>query len=341
VRSTLGTACLEAIHILCSQIDAGDLLLDLDAVETGPTDRIWLTESALGGAAIIEYFLSRYGEDPRRFFGLLDSMIAPSEFEEIDFQLRAFLACLCAPAPGQDDELVDAVEQVRKSEAHQQWVERSNTLRRLLSDRGLLVSQPFVAALFARLLRPGSSAATDALLARLLAAWEAAEARLGVELDPRLVALWESENDALDSTLTRASEVPPGDRRGWRFSTLLGLLWPRGSDVRAESLKASSPYTNLPASDRLLIEALLPKQDIDVRLEEPEWLTLLTERLIAHGHARLSAPEGETRRLREAMLARLIEPLDIGALLVHPRVRGTRRQNGRVTVTFDLMEAVQ
>jgi hypothetical protein len=341
VRSTLGTAFLEAIHILCSQIDAGDLLLDLDAVGAGTGDRIWLTEAALGGAAVIEDFLLRYGDDPRRFFGLLDSVLAPSDFEEIDSQLRVLISRLCAPAPSRDEELVAAVEAVRKSETHQEWVEHSNGLRRLLSDRGFLVSQPFVAALFARLLRPGSSAATDVLLARLLASWDDAEARLGVELDPRLVALWESESDALDSTLTHTSEVPPGDRRGWRFSTLLGLLWPRGSGVRAESLKTSNPYSNLPASDRLLIEALLPRQDIEVRLEEPEWLTLLANRLITHGHARLTAPETEPLRLREAMLAMLIEPLDIGALMVHPRVRGTRRQNGRIAVTFDLLEAVQ
>jgi hypothetical protein len=179
------------------------------------------------------------------------------------------------------------------------------------------------------------------MLARLLAAWDDAEARLGVELDPRLIALWESKNDALDSTLTRASEVPAGDRRGWRYSTLLGLLWPRGSGVRAESLKSSNPYTSLPASDRLLLEALLPKQDIEVRMEEPDWLAVLTDRLITHGHARLSAPESEPGKLREAMLAMLIEPLDIGALLIHPRVRGTRRQKGRIAVTFDLLEAVQ
>jgi len=341
VRSTLGTAFLEGIHILCAQIDAGDLLLDLDAMGAGPGDRIWLTESALGGAAIIEDFLSRYGDDPRRFFGLLDSVIAPSGFEEIDYQLRALISRLCAPAADRDEELASAVEEVRKSETHQEWVERSNTLRRMLSDRGFLVSQPFVAALFARLLRPGSSVATDMLLERLIVAWDAAEARLGVELDPRLVALWESENDALDSTLTRTSEISPGDRRGWRFSTLLGLLWPRGSGVRSESLRTSNPYSSLAATDRLLIEALLPRQDIEVRLEDPDWLTLLTNRLITHGHARLTAPETEPVCLREAMLAMLIEPLDIGALLVHPRVRGTRRQNGRIAVTFDLLEAVQ
>ncbi|WP_426752046.1 protein DpdJ [Myxococcus sp. Y35] len=341
LRSTLGTAFLEAIHILCSQIDAGDLLLDLDAMGTGPEDRIWLTESALGGAAVIEDFLSRYGDDPRRFFGLLDSALAPSDFEEIDFQLRTLISRLCAPVPSRDEELVTAVEAVRQSETHQEWVEHSNGLRRLLSDRGFLVSQPFVAALFARILRPGSSSATDTLLARLLASWDDAEARLGVEIDPRLVALWESENDALDSTLTHTNELPSGDRRGWRFSTLLGLLWPRGAGVRAETLKASNPYTSLPDSDRLLVEALIPQQDIEVRLEEPEWLMLLANLLITHGNAMLTAPETDPVRLREAMLAMLIEPLDIGAQLVHPRIRGTRRQNGRIAIMFDLLEAVQ
>jgi len=340
MRATLGTACLETIQMLCAQIDAGDLLLELDAGGPGDETRLWLTESALGGAAVLEDFLARYGEDPRRFFELLESVLAPSDFEEIDLQLRALLARITGTGMARDEELAQAVEAVRAPGSHHEWVQLSHALRRLLAERGFVVTQPVVAALFARLLRPGSSRETDALLARILAHWDAQEARLGIELDPRLIAMVESDNDSLDAALNHPDALP-GDRRAWRFSALLGLLWPRGSGVRAESMKISNPYCSLPPTDRRLALVLLPREDAEVRLEEPNWQETLTSRLVRHGSARLSGPATEPERLREALLSVLVEPLDAYALLVHPRVRGTSREQGRLVVLLDLPEAVQ
>ncbi|ADO70533.1 protein DpdJ [Stigmatella aurantiaca] len=340
VRATLGTACLGTLQLLCAQIDAGDLLLELDAEGAKDSSRIWLTEAALGGAAVIEAFLARYGEDPRRFFDLLESILAPSDFEEIDTQLRELLGRITGSRGPRDEALARAVEETRASGGHQALSQRSHALRRMLAERGFVVNQPVVAAIFARPLRPGSSLATDALLSRILADWDAEEARLGIELDLRLIASRESGNDTLEAALGYPEAVP-GDRAAWRFSALMGLLWPRGSGIRAESMKTTNPYCSLPPTDRRLALMLLPRRHDEVRLEDPDWMETLTTQLVQHGSARLSGPVTEPERLREAILAVLIEPLDTYTLLVHPHVRGTRREQGRMAVLFDLPEAVQ
>lgn len=341
VRATLGAAVLEAIQLLCAQIDAGDLLLELDA-DAGDASRLWLTEAALGGAAVLEEFVARYGEDPRRFFELLESALAPSDFEESDLQLRALLARVGGIGAAPDEELAQAMDAIRApGGTNRAWVERSYALRRRLAERGFVVTQPVVAALYARLVRPGSSRRTDALLARIFVDWEAHEARLGIELDLRWLAMVESKSAALDDALGNPEGLPDRDRSAWRFSTLLGLLWPRGAGVRAEGLKVSNPYCAAPPTDRRLALCLLPQADADVRLEDPDWFERLSAQLIAWGSARLSGPARDPARLREATLTVLVEPLDADALLVHPRVRGAARTQDRVAVIFDLPEAVQ
>jgi len=341
VRATLGTACLGAIRTLCAQIEAGDLLLDLDAAGPDTERRLWLNEAALGGSAVIEEFLTAYGEDPRRFFELLEAVLAPSEFEEIDVQLRALLGLLAGPGGARDAAVARVVEGVRMPGSHHEWVERSTELRRLLAERGFTVTPSLVAAIFARLLRPGSTSASDALLARIVADWDEAEARLGIELDPRLVAMVESERDTLEAALGEPEGIPAGDRRAWRFSALLGLLWPRGAVVRAESLKTSNPYCAIPATDRRLLLTLLPRVDVDVEVEARDWLERLGAALVTHGSAKLTGPASAPERLRHALLAVLVEPIDTEALLVHPRVRGIARRHGRWVVSVDISEAAQ
>ena len=74
-KVTCGAALLDAVQQLCPDLDAGDLMLD---IESGPRppgvpappeglEEIWLTERTVGGGGIVEQFLSRYGEDPSAF----------------------------------------------------------------------------------------------------------------------------------------------------------------------------------------------------------------------------------------------------------------------------------
>lgn len=340
LEATLGAVLIEAIQALCAQTAAGDLLLESGL--QSPSSSLWLTETSLGGAGVVEEFVSRYGEDPRRFFDLLDGLLGRSNLEEIDAQIRALLAWVEAGSPRRDARVVAAVEAMRDARDHQHLVESSATFRRLLAERGAVVSQPVVAALFARVLRPGSTPESDTLLARIVDTWDALEERFAIEIEPRCVALLESRGDALDQALKLTdAAVAPSERRAWRFATLLGLLWLRGSSARSESLKASSPFAALPTTEKLLLSVMLRAPSVDVPIENDDWFATFTRVLVEHGSAGISCSIAEPARLRSALLRVLVEPVDADVLLVHARHQGIRRDADRIVAVFDIPEAIQ
>jgi hypothetical protein len=93
--ATLGSALLEACQQSCPQMDASDLVLDLDpgprpsGVESPPEGlrEIWITETTTGGGGIVEEVLRVYAGDPRRFFRLAESALDGTDFELVDREL--------------------------------------------------------------------------------------------------------------------------------------------------------------------------------------------------------------------------------------------------------------
>src|SRR4029078_11530095 len=90
-KSTLGAALVEAACSLCPQMDSTALIVDLNVrnhanAHAGPTssqqtDELWISEATIGGGGFLEEFLARYTEDPRKYFRLMDAVLAPSDLE--------------------------------------------------------------------------------------------------------------------------------------------------------------------------------------------------------------------------------------------------------------------
>src|SRR5206468_2299570 len=95
-RTTLGRAFLDACYEVASQVEAGDLLLDLDSGPapdgaTAPVlpgeEELWVTEATPGGCGVIEAIGQAIRSDPDRFHEALHDALASGEFELIDEQL--------------------------------------------------------------------------------------------------------------------------------------------------------------------------------------------------------------------------------------------------------------
>jgi hypothetical protein len=342
-KATLGGALLEAAYRMCPQIEEGDLLLDLDpgprAPDTLPrepgAEEIWLTESVLGGAGHIEALLREYVTDPRRFFHLVERALAPSDLEMVDVELTRTLDLLEGDAP-----LRESVEEIRRARTHAQLQRSTRELKRRLAEHGVLATHVVLNSLYTRLLRPGSSSASDDLVRSLVRRWRAHEADLGVEIDARIFAYLASGDEALDASL---GHIDPAFRKEaqWRFQVLYGLLWPRGNVIRSRTLKAYNPFANLPDPERELLLDVLEAGEEVVSLSDPEWREAVTRLLMRTGTARVKAQLDEATRVRQAIAHLAAIPLEIGFLHLYPQVQGVRRAGDGITVDLYLREAIQ
>ncbi|MFN9370314.1 MAG: protein DpdJ [Planctomycetaceae bacterium] len=348
-KTTLGAAILSAIQQLCPDIDSGDLTLDIDSgphreesVATGvDLSEVWLTERTVGGGGIIESFLMRYGEDPRRFFDLVEAALTPSDFEIADEQLSLFLDWAVSES---DTAVRDAVALVRKAFNDRQdaVVAAFQELYRLLSGRGLFTCHSVIAAISTRILKPGSSTKTDQMLHQLIHTWKAREAQLGIEIDSRVFASQCARDGEFDNSLGEMEgDSLEIDRRQWRFNALMSVLWPRGAVIRSRRISVYNPFTELPSTEPGLIRSCVISDVEVVDVAVSGWREKADEVLVRNSSVRLRVSANESRRLRSAIITMIVDPIDSGFMLVHPRVRSMERGAGFISITLDLAEAVQ
>src|SRR2546425_733825 len=85
-----------------------------------------------------------------------------------------------------------AFVQVREAASHADSVRSLNVLRTELTRHGVQPTPTLLISLGVRVLRPGTTSSTDAFLARAIEEWQAAEERLGIDIDARVFALVKS-----------------------------------------------------------------------------------------------------------------------------------------------------
>ena len=348
-KVTLGAAVLDGIQQVCSDLDAGDLLLDVEpgprpsaAIEaTDDSEEIWITEKTVGGGGIIESFLIRYGEDPRRFFDLVENALRPSDYEIADQQLTLLLDWMTCPSEIEIREKVSAYRNAA-SRDHQTHADAFDTLRRTLTRRGLFTCHSVIAAIANRILRPGSSDDTDALIHRLISRWRVLDDELGVEIDPRILAYLESNDDAIDSVIQDAGDnAIEVNRRQWRFNTLFSLLWPRGGVSRSARLAVYNPFDLLPETEHDLVRLFLVGEPERVSVDDAGWREHASEYLIRDSEVILVARPNRLPALREALMDIMTHPIDSGFLLLHPKVKCVNRFAESIEIGLTLPEGMQ
>ena len=343
-KSTLGNALLQACYQVSDKFEVGDLYLDIDAGPRPPHqankteclefEEIWITEGSSGGGGMIEEVQRRYAEDPRRFFHLVESALEASDFELVDEQLTRVLQML-----ENDVELQEIFFAYRSAWGYDQLRQVNGRLHNALNSRGILLSHAVLSALYARILRAGSSTQSDNLLRGILGRWYQEEERLGIEIDARVFAFSVADDELL---MEAVAHVDPEtkDNRNWRFQVLYGLLWPRGNTVRSSGLTSYNPFNQLPPTDRSILSSVLGTNHKTVILNSADWWERLTAVLISEGVGRLSAPVVEKDALKAALLRLAATPLDVGYLHLYPRLAGLRRYRNQFVAVLEIKEAV-
>ncbi|MFT2158564.1 protein DpdJ [Pseudomonas putida] len=349
-HSTLAAALLSSITDLCPSIDPEDLMVDLDRGPTlldqaagfdSETVETWFTERSPGGNGLIEEFMRRYAEDPRRFFATVRANLSMGEFELIDHQLKQLVNLLAEDDGRGDSESAALVRQFRAADSQEEAAQSFRRLRRTLMQEGFSPFHGFLAALGNRVLRPGSGAATDLYLSRVLSQWQCEEVRLGIEVDLRVMSYYLSQSDDIDRVVSAIGSPPDSGRAAWRIGAIYGLLWPCGRAIRQSALQIRNPFTELPLIERLLVEETIGDDRFCISLLDDNWLPQAAEQLTAGRQVTLTCPEVERARLAAALNELVTNPVESGYLRAYSRLQGIRQTQSIIEADIELVEAVQ
>ena len=126
---TLGETVLQACIVAAPRQTAVDTLV-MDIVEgPGETSRIWITETAIGGAGAIQAFADSFCNEPRSLFRAIEATLSPTDLEVAADGLEDYLS-LVTTKP----ELADAAEQMRASLGHGERERARQALWERLAD---------------------------------------------------------------------------------------------------------------------------------------------------------------------------------------------------------------
>jgi hypothetical protein len=346
-RSTFAAALLRSITDLCPTIDPEELHVDLgrgpiDEAAALPFDptlaEIWFTERGPGGNGQVEEFMRRYAEDPRRFFSIVRANLQMGEFELIDHQLNNMIRLLTDKP---ESDVGHCVRAFRASSSQKDLAQATQQLRSALVAAGFSPFHGFFTSMGNRILRQGSSPATDHYLANVLAHWDEVESRLGVEIDLRVMSYFLSQSDDIDRAIPEFGASIGTDRRAWRMSAIYGLVWARGRTVRQSALQIRNPFCEFPPVERLLVSEAIADDRVLVSVEDGDWLSRTSEHL-ALGHL-VTLTCSETRRdyLGRALNALVTNPIDAGYLRAYARLQGVRQSADTIEADIELIEAIQ
>ncbi len=343
IRSSLGGAFLSACQQICPEFESGDLILDIDSGVKAPDEEkiddgleeIWITESVIGGGGTIEEILRRYTANPTHFFKLAESSLSPSDYEIVDNELTRLLEYGCS-----DPIIKKGFADIRNSINYQEMSSFSKSLKKYLHSIGFLLIHPVMTAINLRLLKPGTSEATDRLLLRLVNLWKNEEKRLGIEIDSRVFSFIVSTNIEFFKELKLLFSNNCVNNPSWCFQAVYGLLWPRGNMIYSSSLNSYNQFAILPESDRRILLDIINTARTVVKITDTNYFERSKEVLRQEGMVWIQAPLGYEKHLKHSILKFASTPIDVGFIYLFPQLEGIRRDKNGYYAQLQIREAL-
>lgn len=327
-RDTMAAAILAAAQRACPNAQDGDLIVDtLPGDEADSLTEVWLSETSVGGLGIVEQLVEFYSKNPRQFWGLVTSSLAPSEYEYVDATLTRFLRHLTDEPNGTT---AGAMATLRAGGPAKEAEDALDALREAWARLDGPPRHAAVAALSTRLLRPGSGPETDATALALVDAWAELEQRLCVEVDARVIAY------AVGSGKLELEGAVP-----LTADQVFSLLWPRGHQARTQDLKHYQPYADEPVLERLLVQAAHDDRLPVIDVTHPSWGNVYRQQLTATSAVELVCSAGDAGLMSQALKQVPVTPIDRDVLRVYGEICGVVRHQNEIRVRIELREAAQ
>jgi hypothetical protein len=258
---------------------------------------------------------------------------------------RALLAVLERAVTGPHDRpLPAAFREVRQAKGFLALERAKQALRSGLEHDGFLCSRAAVVSVVTRLLRPGSSPQTDAMMALVNRNWRRDETRLGVGMEPRVFAYLCVQRPPLKARILRlftqiSGGIPPSEPQ--MYALLQQFLLVDCKDSCRECLDLPNLYNDFGRPSRelaaLWLGLLIPEVSVD---DHPhDWQFRAQEALKERGSVRLSASPACLPAVTAALPALLAEEVEADFLLLPVSVRRIEKEGALWKITLELKEA--
>ena len=192
-----------------------------------------------------------------------------------------------------------------------------------------------------RVLKSGSNPGTDKYIFNSIQKWDKEEARLGIEIDLRVISYLLSQTDEIDSLIGDLDSADSGQITSWRMSAIYGLLWGRGREIRSASLLVRNPFVELPPVERLLVIDSINDERLKVSVESSDWLEKTTEYLAQGRLVTLTCKSENRNKLGLAINSLITHPIESDYLYTYARLQGVRQNNQIIEADIELLEAIQ
>jgi hypothetical protein len=341
LRARLHESMVQSVHYACMKnvpkhATMETLLADPWTVDPDSEHaEIWITEDSLGGSGVLEALTKTFMDDPGMLFSGIEAAVAPTDRELVSHTLER-ITVLASEYPL----VAEALASMRSANYHDDRARFRCHLVETLRKSGVTLGKAASIALNARLLRPGMGEHTDRLIAELIRRWDDVQVRLGVAIGLKeycaIIALDDEYRAMIRNIAPEYADVSEDDVA----AVLMGILWPRGQEVRQYALDSYNPYRRSTGhtEPRLVCELLMRGAFPSIALEESDWRDRIQNELRRHGTCRLMADRRRHGDLAAAVARILTEPVDVGYLQYFPCVERTEQDATHLSVVLTIWE---
>ncbi len=316
LESTIADALVAAVSASAPRHVATESLV-ADVIrnpEVSDEFTIWITETTVGGAGVLQAMAVQYARYPRSFYLALEAVLEPSDLEMTSEALRQTYELMIS-----DEEVGRGVGSVRGETSHKARTDKREKLLDVLDERGVEFTRSFVVSLNSRILTPGARKQLDNVVLEMLNLWDATENAVGLELDQKEVAVLGALDDVVLTAGKDAGLFRDNSRPNERARALEGLLWPKTDALRRKALETWTPFRNLITPVPQLVRSiLLDSVSVTLSVDEDGWRDALVHTLSSDGSARLEVPIWKSHELKLAIFELLAYPVAVGHLQFYP-----------------------
>ncbi len=327
-RHTLSAAnlLLMALTSWGSGVDADELTVDLHPEDDS---RFVIAEQSPGGTGQVEALTRAVAENPDNLGMALRDAIRPSDMELMDRELRSLLAT-------PDSDVAPAIQQLTTAwrDGHNAVREATTRLETVLSGVGVELGHAARTALATRLAGPGAHAGLLDEVAVWMGVRDRSLAKSGFAVDPHTLAVLLAHRSEADAYL-RLEQPTPVERA----RAIGNVLWPWGESTR--SVASYNPYSPVltTAVDVVRDHWIFPVTVLDIAAWTDDERRTVHAELVRAREVIVRVASTDRAQLREAILDLNTVPVEVGPLMLHPRVTAVNDVGEHVEARILLREA--